>query len=139
MKVLARAQRSLRKKVPHQSAWSALGALLLIGLFFWSTLQTQRLDELRSERFALEEECAYLEQLYRDAQQEWFAESSLERVIPRAKAELGLVDASPHSRTVIAVAPAPTPGRATAWLADLASRFDRFGEIRSAHADEGGR
>lgn len=140
MKFSPNALRTISKKLPLRGAWTAIGALSLIGLISWTTWQTHRLDQLRSERFALEEECIYLEQVYRDAQQKWFAETALERVIPRAKSELSLVDASPHTRTVLALRPTePVQNRAGAWLSELAGRFDRFGEIRSAHAHEAGR
>lgn len=131
--------RAISKTLPLRGAWTVIGTLSLIGLFSWTTWQTHRLDQLRSERYALEEECVYLEQMYRDAQQEWFAETSLERVISRAKSELSLVDASPHTRTVLALGPTePVQSRAGEWLSELAGRFDRFGEIRSAHAHEAG-
>ncbi len=129
--------RTRLRKISLRDGWWAVGAVVAIGLFFWSTWQTQKLDQLYRDRVKLERELEFARFQYREAQAQWYEQTQPERILRRAAKELALEAERGESRVLVAL-----PGQASAresaseWLTKVAQRLDRFGEITDATAQE---
>lgn len=117
-------------------AWWALGAAVVVGLFFWSTWQTQRLDALQAERVRLEREYEFAQMRHRAIESQWFAQVSPDLVLHRAAVELGMVTEDASRRSLVAMPRDDRASTTTGWLTQFARRFDRFGELGDAYAAE---
>jgi hypothetical protein len=116
--------------------WKILAGVFAVGLFFWSTWQTQRLDELHRDRVQLERDLEYARLRYRAVQAQWVREIRPEQVLARAEAELSLVPEGANSRSLVALPPTRQADTGPRWLSRVAQQLDRFGELRNAYAED---
>lgn len=133
---MRRRTKSLWRRMAPKGIWRVALGVFAVGLFFWSTWQTQRLDQLYRERAQLERDLEYARLRYREAESQWYTQTSPEVVLTRASAELALVTEDASARSLVSL-PAPRPkSPVSSWLTHMARGLDRFGELREAYAED---
>ena len=105
------------------------------GYLVFQTWAEHRLDTLRKERVEYEERIITTRAALAQAHRQFARESEQSRVVSRARAELGFIDAEIGSRPRICM-PSTQPVDDEPLLWRLASGLDRFGGIRGAFAAE---
>jgi hypothetical protein len=113
-------------------------AVMVAGFLAFQTWSEHRLDTLRRQRIEFEGRIDAARADLSAASLEFTRESAQDRIVARAKAELGFVDSRIGTRIRLAL-PAATPGPDEPMLWRLASGLDRFGGIRGAAAAEDSR
>lgn len=110
-------------------------AVVLAGYLAFQTWQQHELDRLRQQRIDYEERLVATRSALAAANFEYARHSAQDRVVARAREELGFVDARIGHRIRLAL-PAPAATAEEPLLNRLAAGLDRFGGIRSAGAAE---
>lgn len=113
-----------------------MAGVALVGLFFWSTWQTQRLDALYRERVGLERNLEYERLHFREVEAQWYEQTSPDRVLSRARDELALVSEDANGRSLVTLPDDQDLGARVSWLSAFAQRLDRFGELSDAYAKD---
>ena len=101
----------------------------------FQTWSEHRLDTLRQHRFQFEERIVAARAELSAANLEFTRQSAQDRIVARAKGELGFVDSGIGERIRLAL-PAESPPADEPLLWRIASGLDRFSGIRGAVAAE---
>jgi len=128
--------RPRRRTGRGRNARYALGLAAALGILFVMALQAHQLDQLQRERTRLSQELSYEEDAYQRLVADWYGATRRDRIVPRAKAELGLEEPSGDEKEVVALRVEPEPVPPSGLLEQLRRGLDRYGEIRSAVAGE---
>jgi len=108
---------------------------VLAGYLVFQTWAEHSLDTLRKERVEYEERIISTRAALAQAQRQFVRESEQSRIVSRARAELGFIDAEIGGRPRICM-PAIQQPDDEPLLWRLAAGLDRFGGIRGAFAAE---
>ena len=112
-----------------------LGVAVVAVFLAFQTWSEHRLDTLRQQRFEFEERILAARAELAAADLKFARQSAQDRIVARARGELGFVDSRIGERIRLALpAEAPQPDEPLLWR--LASGLDRFGGIRGAAAAE---
>jgi hypothetical protein len=130
------ASRPRRRTARTRNARYALGLVAALGILFVMALQAHQLDQLQRKRTRLSQELTYEADAYQRLVAQWYHATRRERVMPRAKAELGLEEPQGDEKEVVALRMEPEPDPPNGMLEQLRRGLDRYGEIRSAVAGE---
>lgn len=116
---------------------SVTAILLVVGLstLVWSTLQTQKLVGLRQLAAELEIEQAEAQARLKAVNARLSEARNYDRIVERARLELGMIDSDASSRTFVAM-PAREAVDDGGFVGRLADRLDRFSQVRASLAAE---
>ncbi len=115
-----------------------LTAAIVASFLAFQTWSEHQLDTLRRQRFEIEEQILATRADLAAANLEFTRQSAQDRIVARAKSELGFVDSRIGARIRVALpAAAPQPAEPLLWR--LAGGLDRFSGIRGAVAAEDAR
>lgn len=117
-------------------SWVLLaGAVALTGLVCASLLM-HRLDSLSKQRVHLTEELADARHDLDRARAVYASNAAYEVVVRRARTELQLSECAPATQLFLAMPRDRDRTDETSWIAELASRVDRFANVRGVFAAE---
>jgi len=114
-----------------------LGLLVGLGSLWLMAWNTHRIQVLEAEEVRLSAERAFQQDELRRKQVRWYRLTQRDRIVPRAVAELGLVEPEPGDRQVVALRWDESGREGPAWLRHLARGLDRYGDVDGAFAGEG--
>ena len=109
--------------------------MVFAGYLSFSMWTEHRLDTLRKERVEFEERIVGAQAALAAAEERLLRESDQARIVHRARAELGFVDAEIGTRVRLALPSSPTLPEEP-MLTRVAGGLDRFGGVREAIAGE---
>jgi hypothetical protein len=116
--------------------YTALGLGILLSLFVLA-YGANRVEQLERRRTALQQDIEFERDQYRRMLAQWLNATARERVVPRAREELQLVEARAKDRILLVLPEAPPARRGLPPVIEQIARgFDRYGEISSANAGE---
>lgn len=102
------------------------------------SVQTQICSDLRSQRSALQRQRQFETDRHLQLLARWQAATTRERIVPRAIAELGMVDHPTESKEIVALRRAggeePTPA---SFAQRVRESLDRYGNVSTAAAEDG--
>ena len=120
----------------YKSMGSAGVVMLAIGLLFAMAWGANSAEQLRRERSHLTRQLSFEQDQLRRLTADYLQATSRHRIMTRAVDELGMVEASPSEKSVLALPGAEVAEERHPVWEKLASGLVRFGEIRGAQAEE---
>ncbi len=125
--------RRRRRRVALRS--TALLAVALVTLFMacWGA---NRVETLQRRRTRLRKELVFQRDEYRRLMASWLKATERERIVPRAEAELALVEPTASDQQILVLAPGSPSDTEHPLIDYLARAFGRYGEVADAVAKE---
>jgi len=130
----------MTRRKPAFRMRSLLAPTLLLGCIatlLALSVQTQVCSDLRSRKSALQRQRQFEIDRHLQLLAQWQAATKRERIVPRAIAELGMVDHPTESKEIIALRRGDAASdRAPSFAQRVRESLDRYGNVPAAAAEE---